>query len=74
MSADQHYTLPEEQRGTYSKSVTLAEPGCWQMQILIHRDKDIHEIRGESEVAELVDGKIVPRECVDGEPEMDTGK
>ncbi len=74
MKADQHYSLQEKQRGVYAETVTLSEPGCWKMQILIKRDKDIHEIRGESEVAEVINGKLVPRECVDGEPDMDTGR
>lgn len=74
MKVDQHYNLVEKEKGVYAETVKLREPGCWQMQILINRGEDIHEIRGETEVAEIVDGKVVDRECVDGEPEMDTGR
>ncbi len=74
MSVDQHYALKTDGKGGYSDRVELLKPGCWQMQIMITRGDDIHEIRGNTEVAEKVDGKIIHRECVDGEPEMDTAR
>lgn len=72
MSVDQDYTLLESKQGVYGKTVTLSEPGCWKMHIIISRGGDEHVIRGDSEVAEMVDGKLIKRECIDGEPEMDS--
>lgn len=72
MGADRHYDLTEKEPGHYSETINLNEPGCWQLKILVKRGEDIHEVRGDTEVAELIDGKIVNRECVDGEPEMDS--
>jgi len=72
MSVDQNVVLLEKEHGVYSNTVTLGEPGCWKMHIIISRGEDKHVIRGDSEVAEMVDGKLVKRECVDGAPEMDT--
>lgn len=74
MIVDKHYNLMDKGAGVYAQTVSLNEPGCWQMQILINRGDDIHEIRGETEVNEMIDGKLVMRECVDGEPEMETGR
>lgn len=74
MKKDQFYTLQEKTTGEYSETVKLLEPGCWKMLILIKRNDDVHEIRGDSEVAEMVDGQLVKRECSDGEPEMNTGE
>lgn len=74
MKVDKHYELKETAAGVYAETVNLNEPGCWQMQILIHRGDDIHEIRGDTEVAELIDGQLVNRPCITGEPDMASGK
>lgn len=76
MRADQYINLQEStavesQRGTYANKVTLPLPGCWKMWIKIKRGDEEHEIRGETEVATLVDGKLVIPECQIGEPDVD---
>ncbi len=72
MSADQNIVLLEKEQGVYGNTVALAEPGCWKMHIIISRGSEEHVIRGDSEVAEMIDGRRIKRECIDGEPEMDS--
>ena len=74
MRVDQHHVLEEVEPGFYGHKVNLPLAGCWQLKIMITRGDDIHEVRGDSEVSELIDGKLVRRECVDGEPLMDTDR
>ncbi len=74
MALDHQHVLIEGEKGSYSKAITFPQPGCWQVQILINKGDDIHEIRGDTEVDEMVDGKRIKRECVEGAPEMDTAK
>ena len=74
MSADQHYTLKEEAGGRYVETIKLPLPGCWQLKILIKSGDKLHEIHGDTEVSERLNGQIIKRECVDGEPEMDTAR
>ncbi|MCK5726534.1 MAG: FixH family protein [Thiotrichaceae bacterium] len=70
MSADQTFQLNGQGNGNYSIPVALQKAGCWKMNIIIRRDKDRHEVRGNSEVAEMIDGKRVERPCFDGEPDL----
>ncbi len=74
MSVDQHHVLKGDGYGSYSDTVNLPKPGCWQLQILITRGEDLHEIRGDTVVSEMIDGKLIKYECVDGEPDMDSAK
>ena len=71
MKFDKKYTLIENQTGVYSVPVTLPLAGCWTMKILVTKGDDIHEIKGETEVATIIDGKLVTPECIDGEPDVD---
>lgn len=74
MALDHQHVLKGDGQGRYSKAITFPRAGCWQVQILISKDDDTHEVRGDTEVDELVDGKRIKRECVDGAPEMDTAR
>lgn len=70
MSADQVVHLTDHGEGNYSSPITLQKAGCWTMNIIITQNKQRHETRGNSEVAERVDGKLVARPCFDGEPDL----
>lgn len=48
---DQQMELSEVGDGYYGQDVTLASPGLWNMVLLIERDDERHEIRGETRVA-----------------------
>lgn len=71
MDADQTIELKEGKPGHYESLVNLSAPGCWLIRITITRGDEKHEVKGDTEVAELVDGKVVPRPCAIGEPDMD---
>lgn len=71
MDADQLVELKEGNPGHYGSLINLPAAGCWLIRITITRGEDTHEIKGNTEVAELVDGKVVPRPCAIGEPDMD---
>ena len=71
MKFDKLYELKETDKGIYSTSVTLPLAGCWAMKVLVTKGEDEHEIRGETEVAAVIDGKLVTPNCVDGEPDVD---
>lgn len=71
MSHDRQYQLQETGQGEYSKTVKLALPGCWTMRIIVRKGDAEHEIKGETEVATIIDGKMVLPECLDGEPDVD---
>ena len=71
MKYDQLIQLKETGQGIYSSSVTLPLAGCWKMKVMVKKGQAEHEIRGETEVAMLKDGKLVIPECIDGEPDID---
>ncbi len=71
MKFDKKYTLEETDLGVYSAPVSLPLAGCWTMKILVTKGDDVHEIKGETEVATMIDGKLVTPECVNGEPDVD---
>lgn len=64
-------TTTELQRGTYANRVTLPLAGCWKMRILVAHGDNQHETQGETEVATMMDGKLVLPECIEGEPDVD---
>ena len=74
MYDDLEFELKENKPGFYGANINLSLSGCWQMRILVTKGDNRYEIRGNSEVAELVDGKLVAYECAEGAPEMDTAK
>ena len=71
MRYDQRYLFEELGDGSYTKQVLLPLAGCWGMKIHIVKDGDDHEIRGETEIATMVDGKLVIPECAEGEPDVE---
>ncbi len=79
MSYDKLYTLtesdPDKNAGKYSVPVSLPLVGCWEMKILVIKgegeSQDVHEIKGESEVSSIIDGKLVTPECAEGEPDVE---
>ena len=71
MAFDKHYDLKEVSAGKYAVPVSLPLAGCWSMKILVKKGDDEHEIKGETEVSVMVDGKLVTPECIDGEPDVD---
>ena len=71
MSYDTHYDLKEESEGQYTVPVKLPLPGCWTMKILVIKGQDEHEIKGETEISTMVDGKLVTPECAEGEPDVE---
>lgn len=71
MKFDKIYDLKETDPGVYSVTVTLPLAGCWSMKILVTKGDDEHEIRGETVVAAMIDGKLITPVCVDGEPDVD---
>jgi len=66
MKYDTLYTLKETEAGIYSVPVTLPLAGCWTMKIVLKKGEDEHEIKGETEVSHIVDGKLVKGPCIDG--------
>ena len=72
MAFDKHYDLKEVSQGKYAVAVSLPLAGCWTMKILVKKGGDEHEIKGETEVSVMVDGKLVTPECIDGEPDIGT--
>ena len=71
MKVDQLLEFEEVDKGIYSAAVTLPLAGCWNMKVVVLKDKNEHEIKGQTEIATLIDGKLVRPECVDGAPELD---
>ncbi len=68
---DTLYELKENAAGNYSVAVTLPLVGCWSMKILVIKGDDEHEIKGETEISKMVEGKRVTPECADGSPDID---
>ena len=71
MKKDTMITFNEAANGRYSASITLPLAGCWDMKVLVRKGKDVHEIKGQTEIATLVNGKVVIPECLEGAPELD---
>ena len=71
MKLDQTLELTEKENGVYSAPVTLPLAGCWNMKVLITTDENEYEIKGQTEIATMLDGKLVRPECMDGEPDTD---
>ena len=71
MKFDQLLELKETDTGVYSAPVTLSLAGCWNMKVMVKKDNDEHEIKGQTEVATMIDGQRVRPECIDGEPDND---
>jgi len=71
MKKDMRVTFKESANGRYSASVTLPLAGCWDMKVLLKKGSDEHEIKGQTEISTLVDGKLVTPECLEGAPELD---
>ena len=47
---DQSFSMQEAEAGLYAVTLTLPEPGKWQLNLLITRGKEQHEIRAITEV------------------------
>jgi len=71
MTHDTLVNFTESAEGVYSTSVALPLAGCWSMKVMLKKGDDEHEIKGETEISEMVDGKLVTPECIDGEPDVD---
>ena len=75
MKFDKLYVLKESSeanlKGNYTTSVKLPLAGCWSMKVMVIKGDDEHEIKGETEVSTLVDGKLVTPTCAEGEPDID---
>ena len=71
MKKDTMITFKESANGRYSASITSPLAGCWDMKVLLKRGHDEHEIKGQTEISTLVDGKVVTPECLEGAPEFD---
>ncbi len=71
MRRDVLVNFKESNSGTYSALVTLPLAGCWVMQVLVKKDDDEHEIKGETEISTMINGKLVSPECSEGEPDID---
>lgn len=68
---DKLYTLNETGEGVYTADVNLSLAGCWSMRVLVIKGDDEHEIKGETEISTMIDGKLHTPECIDGEPDVD---
>lgn len=71
MRKDTLVTFIEKKAGVYSATLTLPLAGCWTMKVLFKKGEDEHEIKGETEISTLVNGKLVTPECSTGEPDID---
>jgi len=72
MKLDQLLDLKETQKGTYSTPVTLPLAGCWDMKVLVVKGSNDLEIKGQTEIATMVNGKLVRPECLEGEPDTES--
>ncbi len=68
---DMFYTLNETGKGVYTTEVKLSLAGCWSMKVLVIKGDDEHEIKGETEISTMIDGKLHTPECIGGEPDID---
>jgi len=72
MKLDQLLELKETQKGIYSTPVTLPLAGCWDMKVLVVKGSNDLEIKGQTEIATMVNGKLVRPECLEGEPDTES--
>jgi len=72
MKLDQLLDLKETQKGTYSIPVILPLAGCWDMKVLVVKGSNDLEIKGQTEIATMVNGKLVRPECLEGEPDTES--
>jgi len=72
MRLDQLLELKETQKGIYSTPVTLPLAGCWDMKVLVVKGSNDLEIKGQTEIATMVNGKLVRPECLEGEPDTES--
>ncbi len=71
MKKDTLVSFKESANGRYSASITLPLAGCWDMKVLLTKGNEEHEIRGQTEISTLKDGKVITPECLEGAPELD---
>lgn len=45
---DKNFTMQEIEPGIYQQSITLTQPGNWDLILKIHKDNDEHEIRAKT--------------------------
>jgi len=72
MKLDQLLDLKETQKGIYSTPVSLPLAGCWDMKVLVVKGSNDLEIKGQTEIATMVNGKLVRPECLEGEPDTES--
>lgn len=70
-TVDKHYTMKETAEGVYSVEVNLPLAGCWMMKIHVIKESNDHEVKGETEISTMIDGKLHTPACIDGEPDVD---
>mgnify|MGYP000530513843 CR=1 FL=1 len=49
---DTTFTMQEVEPGVYQQSVTLTQPGNWDLILKIHKDNDHHEVRAKTVIKE----------------------
>lgn len=49
---DMEFTMIEIEPGIYQQSITLTEPGNWDLILKIHKDNDEHEVRAKTIIKE----------------------
>jgi len=72
---DKLYVLEESTkagRGSYAIRAKLPLAGCWSMKVMVIKGDDEHEIKGETEISTMIDGKRVTPACAEGEPDIET--
>jgi nitrogen fixation protein FixH len=74
MKDDKKYVLKPIKEGVYHVTTDLPFAGCWQLKIMAIKGDDQYEVRGNIEVFERINGKIIERICAIGAPEMDTAR
>ncbi len=72
MKKDTLIPFDEIGAGIYSASVALPLAGCWIMRVLVVKGVNEHEIKGETEISTIIDGKVINPTCQEGEPEVDS--
>lgn len=49
---DTRFSMQEIEPGIYQQSITLTQPGNWDLILKIHKDKDDHEVRAKTVIKE----------------------
>ena len=49
---DKSFTMQEIEPGVYQQSITLTQPGNWDLILKIHKDNDDHEVRAKTFIKE----------------------